>query len=193
MKHATLAELESEIHIVRESPRDGGVLELIVSRPHVDSRIVLSEAELSTVEGLVGDSWRQRSGTLQSVASGDWDTQLTIMNSRAAMLVAGDKARWPLAGDQLYVDLNLGAANLPPGTRLEIGGAVVVVTAQPHTGCRKFAERFGADAVRFVNSTEGKQLNLRGINARVERPGPIRVGDTVRKVEALTLVRSGLT
>jgi hypothetical protein len=180
--YPTFAELEAGLSTVRHSPSDEGVLEMIVSRPRVDARTVLAQAELNTVEGLVGDTWLARGGLQASHQSGYRDTQLTIMNTRAAALVAGDKDRWSLAGDQLYVDLNLGAANLPPGTRLAIGGAVVVVTAQPHTGCRKFADRFGADAVRFVNSEAGKQLNLRGINARVERAGPICVGDMVRKI-----------
>jgi MOSC domain-containing protein YiiM len=96
--------------------------------------------------------------------------------------VSQDKGRWHLAGDQLYVDLDLSEVNLPPGTRLAIGTAMIEVTAQPHTGCAKFVERFGVDAMKFVNSHERKDLNLRGINARVVRPGVLRVGDAVSKL-----------
>jgi MOSC domain-containing protein YiiM len=108
--------------------------------------------------------------------------QLNLINARLIALLAQDKARWPLAGDQLYVDLDLSEENLPPGTRLTIGAAVIEVTDQPHTGCKKFAARFGADAVKFVNSPEGKALHLRGINAKVVQGGTIRAGDTVRKI-----------
>jgi MOSC domain-containing protein YiiM len=108
--------------------------------------------------------------------------QLTVMSTRAVELVAGDRERWPLAGDQLYVDLDLSGANLPPGTQLEIGDAMIEVSTQPHTGCDKFVSRFGLEAMKFVNSPLGRSLNLRGINARVVRPGRIRAGDEVRKV-----------
>jgi MOSC domain-containing protein YiiM len=106
------------------------------------------------------------------------------MNARAVALLAQSADRWALAGDQLFLDLDLTDENLPPGTRLAIGTAVIEITAQPHTGCDKFAARFGADATRFVNSAEGKRLHLRGINAKVVRSGTIRVGDVAVKVQA---------
>jgi MOSC domain-containing protein YiiM len=108
--------------------------------------------------------------------------QINLMSSRVVQLVSQDRSRWHLAGDQLYVDLDLSDGNLPPGTRLAIGSAVIEVTAQPHTGCAKFVERFGLDAMRFVNAPERSDLHLRGINARVVRPGAIRVGDAVTRL-----------
>jgi MOSC domain-containing protein YiiM len=103
------------------------------------------------------------------------------MNVRVAGLVAVHPARIPLAGDQLYVDLDLSAGNLPPGTRLEIGSTVIEVSDEPHTGCRKFFDRFGRDAHLFINAKENRGLNLRGINAVVVQSGAIRQGDTVTK------------
>jgi MOSC domain-containing protein YiiM len=174
-RHLTRAELEAGLEAIRDSPKDNGVVELIVSRPRPSGREVLDHAQLDPGEGLKGDGWRTR------VASPDPATQLTIMNARVIALVAQDRARWPLAGDQLYVDLDLAHDNLPPGTELEIGSAVVEVSAEPHLGCGKFVERFGVEAMKFVNSPLGRQLHLRGINARVVCAGAVRVGDRARK------------
>lgn len=110
--------------------------------------------------------------------------QINIMNSRAIALIACERDRWALAGDQLYIDLDLSGSNLPPGTRLELGSAILEITAPPHTGCSKFAARFGVEAVKFVNSVRGRQMNLRGLNARVVKPGAVRKGDIVRKIGA---------
>jgi len=173
--HLTLDALEAGLDEVRRSPKDHGTLELIARRPQTGEREVLARAELSTREGLVGDNWKTRD------ASPDPDRQLTIMNARLVALIAGERARWPLAGDQLYVDLDLSADNLPPGTRLSIGEAVIEITPPPHTGCQKFVERYGADAMKFVNAPQGRHLGLRGLNAKVVQGGRIREGDEVRK------------
>lgn len=155
---------------------------LIVRRPAVDAREVLEEGELNADEGLAGDTWRMRSSSRSGDGRAHPDMQLNVMSARAAALVAQSDDRWALAGDQLFVDLDLSAANLPAGTRLAVGEAVIEVTAQPHTGCRKFVDRFGLDAMKFVNSPVGRELNLRGINAKVVQAGIVRVGDTVRKI-----------
>jgi hypothetical protein len=181
MKHLTTSELEAGVDEIRQSPKDHGVLKLIVRRPAVEEREVLDEGQLDLRLGLVGDTWKDRQSSRTLDASPHPEMQLNIMNSRAIALVAHDRDRWPLAGDQLYIDLDLSADNLPPGTRLALGSAVIEVTAQPHTGCKKFLARFGADAMKFVNSPLGKELHLRGINAKVVQPGVIRVGDVVRK------------
>jgi len=177
MDHVPLPVLEAGIEVIRGAPTDGGRVELIVRRPLVDSREVVTEARLDEAEGLVGDSWLERKGP----AAADRDTQITLMGARSAALIAGDHERWPPAGDQLYVDLDLSVANVPPGTQLRIGSAVLEATAEPHHGCGKFARRYGLDALKFVNSTVGRELNLRGINARVVRGGTIRTGDPIYK------------
>ena len=178
--HATPAELEAGLDTVREAPTDRGTLELVVVRPEVGEREVLDEATLGLEDGVAGDRWRNagRSGGRPA----NVNAQVTLMSARAAALVAGDRERWPLAGDQLYVDLDLSGENLPPGTRLGIGSAVLEVTDEPHTGCKKVTERFGLDAMVFVNSPEGRALNLRGINTRVVEAGTVRVGDDVTKL-----------
>jgi hypothetical protein len=181
-KHLTLEDLEAGLDDIRRSPKDEGMLEMIVRRPRTDEREVLEVGELDLVEGLRGDNWRTRGSSVTADGSAHPDTQLNLMNSRVIALLAQDRKRWQLAGDQLYVDMDLSAENLPPGSRLAIGSTLIRVTAQPHTGCKKFAERFGADATRFVNSATGKELKLRGINAKVVQPGIVRVGDVVRKV-----------
>lgn len=180
-KHLSLQELEAGMDRIRQSPAEEGVLEMIVRRPAVDRREVIQEGELSLEQGLVGDTWKTRHSRHTPDGTANPDAQVTVMNARAVALLAQDEERWQLAGDQLYVDLDLSLDNLPPGTRLALGSAVLEVTAQPHTGCDKFAERYGAAATKFVNSPEGKRLHLRGINTRVVRAGIIHVGDRVRK------------
>ncbi|HWB12336.1 MAG TPA: MOSC domain-containing protein [Pirellulales bacterium] len=179
-RHLSTAELEAGLDHIRRSPSDNGPLLMIVRRPRVNERELLAEAQLDCTEGLVGDNWRAKGSESTPDGSAHPDMQLTIMNARAADLVAQGQERWPLAGDQLYVDLDLSDANLPVGTRLAIGLAVVEVTAVPHTGCRKFTARFGRDAMKFVNRSQ--ELRLRGINAKVVEPGTIRLGDCVRKL-----------
>lgn len=182
VRHLTTAELEAGLEEIRRAPKDEGTLELIVRRPRVDEREVLEEAELDLVRGLVGDSWRERGSSRTPDGSAHPDMQINVINARSVALVAQARERWPLAGDQLYIDMDLSGENLPAGTRLAIGEAVIEVTAQPHTGCKKFVARFGAEAMKFVNSGVGRELNLRGINARVVRGGVIRVGDVARKI-----------
>jgi hypothetical protein len=182
MKHLTMEELEAGLEEICRSPKDEGVLRLIVRRPQTDEREVLEEGELHTAEGLLGDSWRKRGSSRTADGSSHPEMQLNIMNARVIALVAQDKDRWPLAGDQLFIDMDLSAENLPAGTRLAVGPAIIEVTALPHTGCKKFVARFGLDAMKFVNSPLGKQLHLRGINARVVQPGLIRVGYVVKKI-----------
>jgi MOSC domain-containing protein YiiM len=173
---ATAEHLEAGLEHVRAAPPDEGLLELIARRPAVGEREVLDEAELDVERGLVGDSWSLLGKTPNRKA------QVTLMNARSAALIAGDHDRWPLAGDQLYVDLDLSSDNLPPGTRLAIGSAIVEVSDLPHLGCGKFTERFGAEAREFVNSPQGVALNLRGINTQVVQSGTVRLGDAVRKL-----------
>jgi len=183
VKHLTTSELEAGLDEINRSPKDEGVLEMIVRRPHVGEREILEEGQLDLADGLVGDSWKIRSSKRTSDGTPHPDMQLNLMSSRVVDLVSQNKSRWHLAGDQLFVDLDLSEENLPPGTRLAIGSAVIEVTAEPHTGCAKFVERFGLDAMEFVNSRERRLLHLRGINARVVRPGVLRVGDMVTKTE----------
>jgi hypothetical protein len=184
MDHAELASLEEGLAAVRRAPKDGGTIELIARRPAENEREVLEEAKLDPVEGLVGDCWPVKGSSSTADGSPHPGRQLTLMNARAAALVAGSRERWPLAGDQLYLDLDLSKSNLPPGTRLELGSAVIEITDQPHTGCGKFSRRFGVDAMKFVNSVEGRKLNLRGVNARIVSGGTVRTGDVVRKTGA---------
>src|SRR5215211_5179719 len=182
VKHLTMQELEAALDHLRDAPKDEGVLRLIVRRPQIDEREVVEEAELDPVLGLIGDSWSRR-GSSKSVDGGPHpEMQINIMNSRVTALVAQEKERWPLAGDRLYIDMDLGHDNLPPGSHLAIGSVVLEVSALPHTGCRKFVSRFGVEAMEFVNSPLGKQLCFRGINAKIIQGGIVKVGQTARKI-----------
>lgn len=179
--HLDRSALEAGVDEVRLAPKDEGVIELIVRRPVIDEREVLTEARIDTDVGLVGDNWQAKGSPSTADGSSNPEAQITLMSARAAALIAGDRERWPLAGDQFYVDLDLSGENLPVGTRLALGTVVLEVSAKPHTGCHKFSARFGSDAWRFVNSPVGRELNLRGINTRVVTGGTVRAGDVVRK------------
>ena len=182
MEHPITNALEAGLDHIRRAPTDRGRVELIVRRPAENEREVLAIGVLDRSEGLVGDTWRVRPSMRTPDGSAHPDMQLNVMSSRVAQLVAGRADRWQLAGDQLFLDLDLSEANLPAGTRLELGSAVIEITDQPHLGCAKFASRFGADALRFVNSPAGRELRLRGLNARVIMAGDVRAGDEVRKL-----------
>jgi MOSC domain-containing protein YiiM len=180
--HPSLSALEAGLPEIRLAPRDEGRLEMIVRRPAVGEREVLTEAMLDPADGLVGDSWKARASRRSKGGPPNPDMQLNLMGARTIDLIAGGRERWPLAGDQLFLDLDLSARSLPAGTRLALGEAVIEITAEPHTGCGKFSARFGVDAMKFVNSTEGRALNLRGVNARVVQAGRVRVGDLARRL-----------
>ena len=181
-RRLSLDELQEGLSEILRSPQDRGALRAIVIRPKIDARLSLQQCELSPEGGVHGDNWAN--GCWMSLPDGrpHPDVQVTIMNARTIALIAQDEARWRLAGDNLFVDLDLSAGNLPPGTRLSIGSALLEITAVPHKGCKKFAERYGVDATRFVNSREGLRLHLRGIYARIVERGVVRVGDAVAKL-----------
>jgi MOSC domain-containing protein YiiM len=175
MSDTAIDRLQEGLDHVLRAPCDEGVVEMVVRRPREDEREVVAEAELRPGSGVVGDRWSPD-------APGSPETEVTVMSARCIALLARDRDRWPLAGDQLYVDLDLGESNLPPGSRLRIGTSVLEVSEKPHRGCSKFSDRFGEDALRFVNSTLGRANRLRGLNARVVQGGIVRRGDLVTKV-----------
>jgi hypothetical protein len=180
MTHLTISELEAGIDRIIDAPSESGVLSLIVRRPSEGEREVLEVGQLDIVDGLIGDRWQVETPTVDGVR--DAHNQVNVMSARAISLIAGDPERWQLAGDQLYLDFDISEDNLPAGSRIAIGDAVIEVSAIPHTGCQKFSRRFGVDAIRFVNSEGGRKLRLRGLNARVVTSGTIRQGDPVRKL-----------
>jgi MOSC domain-containing protein YiiM len=178
----TTEELEDALDLFRSAPADHGRVALVVARPAVGERLLLDEGRLSLEHGLVGDNWGDRTSSRGEPP--DPDRQLNVINARLSGFVAVDPDRRALAGDQLHLDLDLSHENLPAGTRLALGSAVIEVTEPPHTGCNKFVDRFGRDAMRFVNSPTGRELRLRGLNARVVVAGTVSPGDEVRKLPA---------
>ena len=182
MEHLSRERLAAGLGQIRDSPADGGRVVLLVRRPAVGERDLLTEAVLDHSAGLEGDTWLARGSKSTPDGSADLQRQVTVMNARVAELVADGTDRMPLAGDQIYVDLDLSHDNLPAGSLLAVGHAVLEVSEAPHLGCAKFIERFGTEAMRFVNSRTGRRLRLRGMNARVVVPGIVRLGDLATKV-----------
>lgn len=182
VKHVTTQELKAGLENIRQSPKDNGILDMIVRRPQIEEREVLTEGKLDPIIGLEGDNWKARGSGSTPDKSAHPEMQINIMNSRVIALVAQKEERWQLAGDQLFIDMDLSGENLPAGTKLSIGDAILEITPIPHSGCRKFTERFGVEALNFVNSPTGRELHLRGVNARVIRAGTLRVGDIAKKI-----------
>jgi len=173
--HRTTAELEEFLDHISASPSDGGPIEMIVRRPGEDERETVESGRLDRELGLVGDDWSRRGEPHPG-------TELTLINSRVLEAVAGDRDRWPLAGDQIVVDLDLSKDNLPAGTRLKVGDAEVEISPIPHTGCAKFAARYGREGLRFVNVGEGRERRFRGVYATVIEDGSFSIGDKITKV-----------
>ena len=182
IKHLSTPDLVAGLEQIRNSPKSQSVLDMIVSRPEEDAREIMELADLDVVVGLVGDTWQDRPSARSGDGKAHPDMQITLMNSRVADLVAQSKERWPLSGDQLFADLDLSKTNVPPGTRISVGKAVLEATDQPHTGCKKFASRFGVDALKFISSPTTAVLQLRGINLKVVEGGEIKPGDIVKKL-----------
>lgn len=182
MQHLSGDQIEAGLDYVRESPADDGTLDLIVQRPQADARILLDEGLLDVTEGLVGDDWFRRPSRTSAGGGPHPLMQIAIANSRFLSLLAGSAEGAAPAGDQLIVDLDLSESNLSPGTVLGVGSAVLEITDEPHLGCAKFRARYGRDALRAVNSSEGRGLRLRGVYARVVVSGTVRPGDRIRKL-----------
>ena len=182
--HLTTDQLGAGLEHVLQSPANDGALLKIVRRTEVDQREVVQEGDLNETAGLVGDNWKTRGSSSTVDGSAHPEAQVTIINSRLLALIAQSDERWELSGDQLIVDLDISVDNLPAGTQLSVGSAVIEVSKKPHTGCGKFAQRFGKDALRFISTPRGNALRLRGVNTRVIQSGSVRVGDGVTKLSA---------
>ena len=181
MAMRTLDELNACLDTVRASPRDRGTVELMVVRPGPGERRLVEEGELDVTSGLVGDSWPVRPCKRTPDHSPDPLQQITLMSTRVIAAIC-ERERWALAGDQFFVDFDLSKEHLPAGTQLQLGEALVEITEQPHLGCAKFTERFGSDATKWVNQPLGRELRLRGVNARVLRGGIVRRGDVLLRL-----------
>lgn len=166
---------------VRDSPREAGTLHGIVLRPDRDLRVVVDAVQLDETAGVVGDNWLSRGSSSTPDGSANRESQVTLMSTRVLAAIEPDRARWPLAGDQLLVDFDLSIEHLPAGSRIVVGETELVISEKPHTGCAKFSARFGSDALRWINSPEGRDLRFRGVNARVVRGGTVRVGDAITR------------
>jgi len=180
MSHQSAEVLEAGLADVEAAPADEGAVLLIVRRPTYDKREVVTQGELDPERGLAGDNWASRA-TIGADGPERY-AQLTLMNARYTRLIAGETEAWPAAGDQIYVDMDLSMANLPAGTRLRLGSAVIEISAEPHTGCAKFSARFGSEALRLANSERGRALRLRGVNASVVEAGLFSVTDRATKL-----------
>jgi hypothetical protein len=173
---------EAHLDRVRAAPRDTGRVEVIVRRPLRGERDLVQEAQLDTELGLVGDGWLARGSRHTIDGAADPACQLTLISTRVLAAIEPDRGRWPLAGDQVYVDFDLSVESLPAGSRLQVGTAQIEISEKPHTGCARFSERFGVDALRWISTPVGKAHRMRGLNARIVRSGTVQVGDTVRRV-----------
>ncbi len=180
--HFTLEDLYTKLEHIQQSPKDSGRVELIVRRPTTEEREVTTQGRLIPSAGLEGDNWRARGSTSMPDGSANPEAEITLMNTRVIQALTQDETRWSLAGDQFFVDFDLSEENIPAGSRLVIGSAIVEVSPLPHNGCKKFSARFGVDALKFISMAENKPLRMRGINAKIIQAGEVKQGDLIRKV-----------
>ena len=173
-RHRPFAELEASLSALAELPKDSGRLALIVRRPADGVRETPQTVRLTPEEGVPGDSWGRS-------PSRKLDAQIAVMRRDVAELIANGQPL-TLFGDSLFVDFDISTPNLPTGSRLRVGEAVVEVTPMPHNGCAKFKGRFGQDALVFVNAKPTRHLNLRGIYWKVVEPGEVSVGAEIRVI-----------
>jgi MOSC domain-containing protein YiiM len=181
MIHKSLDELNAALPDIRAAPKEGPI-EALVIRPDHGARLMPERVRLSRAGGTEGDHWAR--GCWRSTEDGapHPDVQICIMPARVIRAIAGARENWAEAGDNLFIDMDLTPENVPPGTRLSMGSAVLEITAEPHNGCQAFIDRYGRDACLFVNTGPGRLMRLRGIYGRVVQDGEVRVGDPVRKV-----------
>ena len=178
MTHPSTEDLEARLAWLADAPKDGGAITGIVIRPRTNERVLLSECKVSPELGVHGDNWASGShGETPNPSA-----QITIMNTRMIELLADEKERQALAGDQFFADMDLSKTNLKVGQQLRIGTAVLEIMSKPHLGCVKFSNRFGADALKFVNSEAGTEMRLRGVYASVISSGSIEVGNAIEKI-----------
>jgi len=163
---STAQEFETGWAAVEPGPLGRGTVRGICIRVEEGVHETPERAEVTVEDGLVGDRWAH--------GGRDADAQITLMNVRVAELIGGPL---DLAGDNFQVELDLSEDALPVGTRLRIGSALLEVSPAPHTGCKKFRERFGLDALKWVN--DNREQRLRGMNCRVLESGTVTVGDAV--------------
>lgn len=178
----TLEHLQTQLNHIQASPKDSGSVLLIVRRPATEERKIISQGRLVPASGLEGDNWRERGSTSMPDGSANPEAEITLMNTRVIQALTQDETRWALAGDQFFVDFDLSEENIPAGTRLALGSAIVEVSPLPHNGCKKFSARFGVDALKFISMAENKPLRMRGINAKIIQAGEVKQGDLIRKV-----------
>ncbi len=180
--HRTMEELKAGLPDIVASPADNGSLAAIVVRPDYGMRLDVQSRKISLAGGVEGDRWATACWRTLPDGSSNPDVQVCIMNSRCISLIAGEREAWPMAGDNLFIDMDLSPGNIAPGQKLAVGETIIEITDIPHTGCQKFIDRYGRHACVFVNTGEGKKLKLRGIYAQVVKDGTVNVGDRVTKI-----------
>ncbi len=178
----TLEHLQTQIKHIQDSPKDSGSVVLIVRRPTTEEREIISQGRLIPTAGLEGDNWHERGSASMPDGSANPEAEITLMNTRVIQALTENESRWALAGDQFFVDFDLSEENIPAGSRLAIGSAIVEVSPLPHNGCKKFSARFGVDALKFISMAENKPLRMRGINAKIIQAGDVKQGDLILKI-----------
>ncbi|MEM7334639.1 MAG: MOSC domain-containing protein [Chloroflexota bacterium] len=177
-----MTQLNEGIPVILESPKNNGRIDLITIRPATNERVLKDEVEISIENGVEGDNWKTRGSNSMPDKSSNPEAKITIMNSRVIKHITQSDSGWEWAGDQFFVEMDLSEENLPAGQQLQLGTAVLEVSAVPHTGCAKFVARFGKDAHKFVNNQYGRSQRFRGVNLKVIKGGTVKVGDTAQKI-----------